>query len=167
MDSLVSLSSAPLTPLPALGAYGSQPNPEEFRQLLASQGLQASGGAPSETEARITAAPDRRQSQRQCRGKTRPGSGRHEHGRRARPRCCPGPIHAAASECDNRARTYATGIAERRQHRRRPPGHDKICPWSFDKSEFGARRASRRPSAKTRTGGWGRRRILLESERAL
>ena len=61
MDSLVSLSSAPPVPLaphPARGANRAQPDAEELRQLLASQGLQslASGGAPSETEARIAAA---------------------------------------------------------------------------------------------------------------
>ncbi len=61
MDSLSPLSGAPqipLPPMPARGAKAVAPSAEEFRQMLATQGLPvpATAGAPSEAEARITAA---------------------------------------------------------------------------------------------------------------
>jgi len=58
MTDLLPTSPSPplLPPMPARGAGAPLPTTEDFKALLASQGLKSSGGVPSEDEARIAAA---------------------------------------------------------------------------------------------------------------
>lgn len=56
-SALTSSASIPLPPMPARGARGPVPNSGDFREMLATQGVQApASGVPTETEARIAAA---------------------------------------------------------------------------------------------------------------